>query len=551
MKNKRSQTQFRIIASFILVVMLISLVTSVAAAGLNEPTYGSAVVGGGYVEWDLVQDYFAPMYEAGEKDKTHFSDLYLRYQCPTTSGGDGILFALVLTKSPYEILDDNNSNWIKEYSIQNSPLVDGGSGNDGNPPDFEYIEENGILVGWEASISFSVGQYSQFEIHAQVVNDDPGGATSSTGKNDPISVDLICPPGIDIEKHTNGEDADNTPGPWIPTGMPVTWTYYVTNTGPHDLYGVTVTDDKLSAGEITCDWGTFGDGNLPAFSNMTCTAIGIAIEGQYENLATVIGNTCTDLACDEVNDEDPSHYFGTLDYGDLPSSFGLTTLADNGARHSLTGINLTIGPDKDMEPDGNPDSAALGDDLDNVADEKGVYRPTGSNWSDGQGELIVFIDVDAPTEGEYIGCLTGWLDYHDGSGGGPDFSFDDDGEFIIQNIAVMQGENQLYFPLPVGVADDASFFGRFRLVPFTGEVIDGVCTQNPIGYAGYAEGGEVEDQVFVFGPTAVALTGFTARSTGEAAQLYNWIFGLVLIGLILFAPTILVFRKQWISVKSE
>jgi hypothetical protein len=547
MSNKISRKKFRIITSFVLLALVIGIVSNVAAAVFNEPTYGSVVVDGVYSEWDLVNDYFAPMYEAGVKDKINFSDLYLRYECPTSSNPDGILYALVLTQSPYEILDDNNSNWIKEYSLQSSPLVDGGSGNDGTPPDFEYIEENGVLVGWEASVSLALGNYTQFEIHAQVVSEDPGGATSSTGKNDPISVDLLCPAAIDIEKHTNGEDADAAPGPWIPTGMPVTWTYYVTNTSPHDLYGVVVTDDKLPAGEITCDWDTFGEGNLPAFASITCTATGIAVEGQYENLATVIGNTCMDLVCGEVTDEDPSHYFGIMDFGDLPDSFGMTTLANNGARHSLTEINLTIGLDKDMESDGNPDAAALGDDLDNVADENGVYRPTGSNWSDGQGELIVIVDVDVPTQGNYVGCLTGWLDFHDGAGGGPDFSFDDDGEYIIQNIAVVVGENQLSFPLPVGVADDASLFGRFRLVPITGEVIDGVCTQSPVEFSGYAEGGEVEDQVFVFGPTAIALAGFTANASRETAQLLKWVYSLVLIGLVSVTITALFMRKQWVS----
>jgi hypothetical protein len=253
-----------------------------------------------------------------------------------------------------------------------------------------------------------------------------------------------------------------------------------------------------------------------------------------------------DLSCGEVTDEDPSHYFGTLDFGDLPMGFGMTTLVNNGARHSLTGMNLTIGLDKDLEADGYPNAAALGDDVNNMADEEGVYRPTGSNWSDGQGELIVLIAAGGQ-EG-YVGCLTGWLDFHDGSGGAPNLSFDDAGEFIIQNIAVMPGENQLSFPLPVGVADDATFFGRFRLVPITGDVIDGVCTQNPIGYLGFAEGGEVEDQVFVFGPTAIALAGFTADPSGANTQLLNWMFGLTFISLVLVAFTALFMQRGWIKI---
>jgi len=199
-----------------------------------------------------------------------------------------------------------------------------------------------------------------------------------------------------------------------------------------------------------------------------------------------------------------------------------------------------------MESDGNPDPSAFGDDLDNLADEEGVYRPTGSNWSDGQGELIVFVAASG-LEG-YVGCLTGWLDFHGGSGGNPDMSFDDFGEYIIQNLAVMPGENQFTFSLLNGVADDATFFGRFRLVPITGDVVDGVCTQVPIGYIGYAEGGEVEDQVFVFGPTAINLAGFTADPSGVNDQLLKWMFGFTFISLVVVFFTAFLMRRGWINV---
>ena len=36
-------------------------------------------------------------------------------------------------------------------------------------------------------------------------------------------------PGIDIEKATNGSDADHPPGPFLPVGGAVTWTYLVSN----------------------------------------------------------------------------------------------------------------------------------------------------------------------------------------------------------------------------------------------------------------------------------------------------------------------------------
>ena len=85
---------------------------------------------------------------------------------------------------------------------------------------------------------------------------------------------------VDIEKSTNGQDADTAPGPELAVGTPVTWTYLVTNTGNTALTGITVTDDQVGA--VTCDQTT-----LAVADTMTCTATGTATQGQYTNLGTV------------------------------------------------------------------------------------------------------------------------------------------------------------------------------------------------------------------------------------------------------------------------
>jgi len=127
----------------------------------------------------------------------------------------------------------------------------------------------------------------------------------------------IVPPlaAIDIEKATNGEDADLPTGPQILVGDPVTWTYVVTNRGEVALNNVTVTDDQL--GSITCPQTT-----LPVNGTMTCTATGIAAVGQYANLATVVGTPET--GGPNVTDEDPSHYFGLP-----PAAVGDKVFRDN------------------------------------------------------------------------------------------------------------------------------------------------------------------------------------------------------------------------------
>ncbi len=109
-------------------------------------------------------------------------------------------------------------------------------------------------------------------------------------------------PGIDIEKFTNGADADTGIGPIIDVGGAVTWEFLVTNTGNTTLTNVVVTDSDL--GTITCPSTT-----IDIDDSITCTATGTAVAGQYENTATA---TATDTNGIDVDDSDPSHYFGAI-----------------------------------------------------------------------------------------------------------------------------------------------------------------------------------------------------------------------------------------------
>jgi hypothetical protein len=54
----------------------------------------------------------------------------------------------------------------------------------------------------------------------------------------------VIGPSVDIQKSTNNQDADVAPGPRIPVGSPVTWTYVVTNNGSLSLSSITVVDDQ-------------------------------------------------------------------------------------------------------------------------------------------------------------------------------------------------------------------------------------------------------------------------------------------------------------------
>ena len=119
-----------------------------------------------------------------------------------------------------------------------------------------------------------------------------------------LGLDLEAGPGLRLKKLTNGEDADQAPGPSIPVGAPVLWEYVVTNTGDVALADVTVTDDHEDV-TVSCPKDALQPGE-----SMTCTARGTAVACQYRNLGTATATTPSGVP---ISAEDPSHYLGTLD----------------------------------------------------------------------------------------------------------------------------------------------------------------------------------------------------------------------------------------------
>ena len=118
---------------------------------------------------------------------------------------------------------------------------------------------------------------------------------------DPSHYTIDYEPKIDVEKSTNGEDADAGKGPKVVVGDSITWEYKVSNIGNEDLKEIVLTDDKLGA--ITCP-----KSELAVGESMICIATGTAEAGQYENIAVVKAKGKE--SDKETADEDPSHYFG-------------------------------------------------------------------------------------------------------------------------------------------------------------------------------------------------------------------------------------------------
>lgn len=127
-------------------------------------------------------------------------------------------------------------------------------------------------------------------------------------------------PGIDIEKSTNGVDADDPnlgDAPVVGIGNAIAWDYSVTNTGNVTLHNVTVVDDqgvavrcpnnRLAPGEVmVCKAsGVAADLLATSFTTVPGLCGGFPNTPMYENKATVTGQTS---AGDFVNDIDPSHY---------------------------------------------------------------------------------------------------------------------------------------------------------------------------------------------------------------------------------------------------
>ncbi|MGL4650874.1 MAG: SdrD B-like domain-containing protein, partial [Caldilineaceae bacterium] len=117
-----------------------------------------------------------------------------------------------------------------------------------------------------------------------------------------VSIDAgVYRPAIALKKYTNGDDADAPPGPTISERSPVTWTYYVTNTGNVRLETLALVDSPQGA--ISCPVSALDVGQ-----STLCVAGAGALLGNYVNTATVSAAPPTTTLT--VSATDLSHYTG-------------------------------------------------------------------------------------------------------------------------------------------------------------------------------------------------------------------------------------------------
>ena len=210
-------------------------------------------------------------------------------QDPDESGHEGITVRLL----------DGNGNPVMDPIRPGVPYIlpTGANG--------EYLFEN--LVPGEYQVEFVLPSNNNFTSANSGDDAADSDANPTTGRapvvlgpsESDLTIDAgLTGPGINIEKSTNGQDADDAPGVSVGVGDAITWTYLVKNTGNVPLTGISVTDDKLGA--VSCPATT-----LAAGATMTCTANGTAEAGQYANTGSVVATPPTGEA---VVDTDMSHY---------------------------------------------------------------------------------------------------------------------------------------------------------------------------------------------------------------------------------------------------
>jgi hypothetical protein len=253
----------------------------------------------------------------------------------------------------------------------------------------------------------------------------------------------------------------------------------------------------------------------------------------------------------------PEYYYVTciftnvkqMDYGDLPDTaiggppYNMTTWDEDGARHYPG--DLFLGASIDAESDGQPDSGATGDDTNASSDEDGVAR-LGQWGTDPSGKGTLRFTVTGGA-----GCLFGWLDYanestHDLGADGKfsTFTYKNDNkvydEYIIQNVYVHPGTNDILFDLPTDFGNLVTF-SRFRLFTLS----EGGCHSSAPSdissptivsvpkYFGFANNGEVEDYSWAFGPTAITLQSFEGVATNSSlGALMVILLGAAVLGLV-------------------
>jgi hypothetical protein len=231
---------------------------------------------------------------------------------------------------------DGTTTEVSGVSNDNTAFLANAGGNDKDNPTGMTVHvscSDKFPGGWGAKDGPSATADSEWRIRSFTIDKD--GKLCTGG--DPVSPKR---PAIDIEKATNGEDADLPTGPQIPVGDQVTWTYVVTNTGDTALTDVKVVDyvpvvGSANATDVSCPKTTLAVGEV-----MTCTMTGVAALGQYENEAKVTALGASGVSASAVTGK--KQYTFIFEHTD-----GTTTRIDGSSDKNEAFLPNAGGNDKD------------------------------------------------------------------------------------------------------------------------------------------------------------------------------------------------------------
>ncbi len=185
-----------------------------------------------------------------------------------------------------------------------------------------------------------------------------------------------------------------------------------------------------------------------------------------------------------------------LDLGDANDGPYPTYLLNSGAAH-IYDPTIYMGNLIDTELDGIPDPNALGDDLDNLADEDGLsiftpFSPGGDAW-------IEIITSSA-------GYINAWIDYN------TDGDWDDPDEHFVNDFYASSNGNHWFLPNVPDNAHIDTTYARFRFsttggLDYTGIAPDGEVEDHEIIIEGDLDYGDAPDQALPAYPTLFASDG--------------------------------------------
>jgi uncharacterized repeat protein (TIGR01451 family) len=343
-------------------------------------------------------------------------------------------------------------------------------------------------------ITATVNASGVYTNYAQVATSDQPDPDSTPGDNSTTQDDddSVTPTPVAIAD-LNLDKSVNTTTPAI--GANVVFRVLVTNAGPSDATGVTVSDplpsgytfvaSSATAGSYSSGTGIWTIGalarNASATLSITATVRSTGVYTNYAQIATsnqsdpnsTPGNNST---TEDDDDTQPVTPIFTYDFGDLPSDGAgplldyPVLLADNGASHIIV-PGIRLGARVDNEADGQPTEGATGDDLAGSDDEDGVLFLT--PFTPGSTATI-------RVTAAITGYLAGWFDWN--SNGVLEAS-----ERVFADRLLTPGANNLTVAVPAGITPSA-LYSRFRFT--TSQAWADLPT-------GLAPDGEVEDYVLL------------------------------------------------------